>query len=124
MTQLRATPTHHHMRQRPFVSSDLSRCTHVFVRQDVVCLTLEEPYHIPQKVMKRGAKTLTVDVNGKQEVILLDCLKPAHIQDSGTINITATDDTLLPPSPAVLTPQPMRTTCSVQHVQWPDQYVP
>ena len=32
MTKLQATPTHHHMTQRPFVSSDLSRCTRVFVQ--------------------------------------------------------------------------------------------
>ena len=31
MTQLQATPTCHHMQQRPFMSSDLSHCTHVFV---------------------------------------------------------------------------------------------
>ena len=31
MTQLQATLTHHHMKQRPFVSGGLSRCTDVFV---------------------------------------------------------------------------------------------
>ena len=29
MKQLRTTPTHHHARQKPNVSSDLSHCTHV-----------------------------------------------------------------------------------------------
>ena len=29
MTKLQATPTHDHMKQRPFMSSDFSHCTHV-----------------------------------------------------------------------------------------------
>ena len=113
------------MQQRPFVSSDLSRCTHVFVQQDAVCRTLEQPYHGPHKAVKHGAKTFTVDVNGKQEVVSLDHLKPAHIEDSVTIDVTATDDTISPPLPAVPTPPPtMRTTRSGLHVHWPDWYIP
>ena len=107
------------------MSSDLSHCTHVFARQDAVRWTQQQPYHSPHKVVERGAKTFTVDVNGKQEVISLDRLKPAHMEDSATIDVTATDDTLLLPLPAVLTPLPTtRTTRSGQHVHWPDQYVP
>ena len=34
--QLQATPTHHHARQKPFMSSNLSHWTHVFVWQDAV----------------------------------------------------------------------------------------
>ena len=125
MTKLRATPTHHHMQQRPFVSSDLSRCTHVFVQQDAVHQTLEQPYHGAHKVIEGGAKTFIVDVNSKQEVISLDRLKPAHIEDSVTINFTATDDTLLPLPPAVPTPpSTTRTIRSGRHVHWPDRYIP
>ena len=39
---------------------------------DAVRWTLQQPYHGAHKVVKRGAKTFTVDVNGKQEVISLD----------------------------------------------------
>ena len=74
MTQLWATPTCHNMRKRPFLSSDLSRCTHIFVRQDEVLRTLQQPYHGPHKVVKCGAKTFIIDVNGKQEVVSLDRL--------------------------------------------------
>ena len=89
MMQLQATPTRHHMRQRPFMSSDLSHCTHlshcihVFVRQNAVHETLQQPYHGPHKVVECGAKTFNVDVNSKQEVISPDRLKSAHIKDFG-----------------------------------------
>ena len=64
------------------MSSDLSYCTHVFVRQDALRLTLQQPYHGPHKVVEHGAKTYTVDVNSKREVhvISLDHLKPANIE--------------------------------------------
>ena len=121
MMQLRATQTHHHMKLRPFVSSDLSCCTDVFVRQDDVRWNLEQPYHCPHNIIKCGAKIFTVDVHGKQEVILMDRLKPARIEDPVTIDVRATDDTLLSPPPAVPTPQPTtRTTRSRRHVHWPD----
>ena len=86
---------------------------------------MQQPYHGPHKVVKHGAKNFTVDVNGKQEDIPLDCLKPVHIEDSATLDVTATDDTLLPPSPAVPTSLPTtRTTSWGQYVHWPDGYVP
>ena len=75
------------LKQRPFVSSALSHCTHVFVRQDAVRRTLEQPYYGPHKVVERRAKTFTVDINGKQEEISLDYLKPAHIEDSVTMDV-------------------------------------
>ena len=81
MTTLQATQTHHHMKQRPFVGSDISRCTHVFVRQDAIRRSLEQPYHSPHKVIERGAQTFTVNVHGKPKVISLDRLKPAHIEN-------------------------------------------
>ena len=85
-------------------------------------------YESPHKVVERGAKTFTVDVNRQAgdtcTVVSLDHLKPAHIEDSATINIRATDDIPLSPS-AVPTPPPtMRTTWSERHVRWPDRYIP
>ena len=106
------------------MSSHFTHCTHIFVQKDTVLRTLQQPYHDPHKVVERGAKTFTVDVNGKQEVILLDHLKPAHIEDLAPVDVTVTYDTVLPPSPAVPTPPATtRTTWSGQHVHWPDQYI-
>ena len=109
------------------MSNDLSCSTHVFVQQDAVRWFVEQPYHGPHNVIERGSKTFTVNVDGKQEVISMDRLKPAHIEDSVPIDVPATDDSLLPPPtavptpPAAPTPPPTtRTTQSGRHVHWPD----
>ena len=116
VTQLQATLTHHHMWQRPFVNSDLSHCTHIFVQQDTERQTLQQPCHSPHKAVKHGAKTFTVDVNSSQEVISMDHLKPTHFEHLSTIDVTATDDSLLPPSPSIQTPPPTgRETRSGRH---------
>ena len=88
MTQPQATLIYYHRKQTHFVSINLSHCTHVFVQQDVIRRTLEQSYHSLHMVIKCGAKTFTVDVNGKQEAISLDSLKPAHIEDSVTMDVT------------------------------------
>ena len=75
------------------MSSDHFHCTHIFVQQDAVCRTQQQPYHDPHKVVKRGAKTFTVDVNSKKEVISLNHLKPAHVEASALIDITSNHDT-------------------------------
>ena len=63
-------------------------------------------------------QTFTIDVSST------GLPKPAHIKGSSTIDVTATNDPFLPPSPSVLTPAPtMRTTQPGQHVHWPDRYV-
>ena len=73
--------------------------------------TLQQPYYNPHKIVECGGKTFTIYVNDKQEVISLNCLKPAHVEDSSTVDVTATDDPLLPPWPTVPTSPPtMRTT--------------
>ena len=66
----------------------------------------------------------SVDVNDQQEAISLDRLKPANIKDSNMIDVTATNNSLLPPSPAIPIPLPTtRTTRSGQHVYWLDRHV-
>ena len=74
------------MQQKPFVSSDL--CT---MTASATALSWSSPY----KTVESEDKTFTIDVNGKQQA--LDRLKPAHIKDSFTINIIATDDPFLAP---------------------------
>ena len=47
----------------------------------------------------------------------MDHLKPTHVKNSATIDVTATNDILLPPSLAVPTPPvTTRTTLSGRHV--------
>ena len=79
MKQLWATLTHHHAWQKPFVSSNHSAWALAFVPQSVP--QSATVYHVPHKVIECRGKTFTTDVNGMQEVISLDHLKPACIED-------------------------------------------
>ena len=127
MRHLQATPTQHHSQQRPFVSKDLAHCTHVFVRHGIPPRALQQPYHGPHKVIERGSKTFKVDVDGQQQVISLDRLKPAHIEDVDTTEVQYTSEPAVPsttPTLALPSPATTRTTRSGRHVHWPKRYVP
>ena len=62
----------------PYQSSDLSTCTHVYIR---ICRTrkpLEAPYEGPFRVISRTAKHFTIEIRGKEDRIAVDRLKPAY----------------------------------------------
>ena len=84
MQQLCATPPRRHSRHKENVSKDLAHCTHVFMRHDAIQTPLQPPYDEPYKVMQPGDKNFTIMVNGKEKVVSLDQLKPAHVEDSST----------------------------------------
>ena len=118
MQKLQAVPPRQQQR-KSYVSPDLTSCTHVFVRHDAVRKPLQRPYNGPYKVLKRDKKHFTVLVNGRNEVISLDRLKPAHLDvtspndnDSGQSSST----------PDVSTPSvPVRVSRSGRHIRWPDK---
>ena len=77
MRTLRAAPVHKQTPTNTHVSPILKSCTHVFVRHDAVRKSLKKPYDGPYKVQKYSEKHYTVDINGHDEAISIDCLKPA-----------------------------------------------
>ena len=83
----------HHMRnlqpaqtrsQSPsvYVPRELSSCTHIFLRNDMVRTPLQPPYSGPFRVLTRTDKTVTIDKEGKREVVSIDRVKPAFMEDS------------------------------------------
>lgn len=82
MDSLRPTATRTSKSNRPHVSENLTNCTHVFVRHGPVKRPLQAPYDGPFLVLKRGPKHFTLQNKGREEVICLDRLKPAHIETS------------------------------------------
>ena len=126
MSNLKAVPTcgdssYHNVH----VSHHLSTCAHVFVRHDAIRKPLQVLYNGPYKVLKCSGKHFTLEVNGQQKVISLDCLKPTHL-DLCDYLITPPHTKLLPPAPtpqpSSLTPissAPVRITHSGRHVHWP-----
>ena len=62
------------------IPNHLSTCTHVFIRHDAVRKPLQPPYDGPYTVLKRTPKHYVIDINGRHDTVLIDRLKPAHIE--------------------------------------------
>ena len=81
MYGLQATPTRTQS-QTFYVDPRLKRCTHVFLRCDRIRKPLQPPYDGPFKVLNRSDKTFTILLNGKEEVVSIDRLKAAFVEDT------------------------------------------
>ncbi len=75
---------HHDTKKRSFVPQNFKTCTHVFVRDDSVKPPLTAAYKGPFKVIERGEKTYSVDINSKSKIISVDRLKPAYMLPEST----------------------------------------
>ena len=95
------------------VHTDLATATHVFIRRDAVRKPLQPPYDGPYPVIQRTDKHFTVDVNGRQDTVSVDRLKPAHLD---------CDDASHPTEPTPQTTSPCQLTRSGRRVQFP-QYL-
>ncbi|KOB76083.1 Uncharacterized protein OBRU01_04406 [Operophtera brumata] len=62
-----------------FVHPDLSTCTKVFVRNDIVKKSLQSPYEGPYPIVKRLGKTFVIQLNNRLSNISIDRLKPAYL---------------------------------------------
>ena len=78
----------------------------------------------PYEVVKRNSKHFTVIINGHNQVISVDRLKPAHLDTSATqtnetVNTTTPIDTSTSTqTPPVLAPA-TRISRSGRHIRWP-----
>ena len=85
INQLRAhmrtlTPTSSRSTLRPSsIPATLSTSTHVFVRHDGVRKPLQPPYDGPYAVVKKTDKHFTLSINGRNDTVSIDRLKPAHL---------------------------------------------
>ena len=69
-------------RNSPFIPADLKRCTHVYLREDSLAKPALAPqYRGPFRVIERRWQnnTFTIMIGDKQEIVLLDRLKPASL---------------------------------------------
>lgn len=90
MTSLTPTTRPQQTSRQPFVYKDLSKCTHVFVRNDTVRSPLTPPYDGPYEVLQRHDKYFKVQLPTRTSVISLDRLKPAYtleneVEEDGTV---------------------------------------
>ena len=77
--QLKAVPPRQYQ-NKTFVDSNLSNCSHAFVRRDLVHKPLQQLYDSPYQILSRADEHFTLEVNGKKAVISLDQLKPAYLE--------------------------------------------
>ena len=84
---------------------------HVFIQHDAVRKPLQPPYDEPFSVSTRTEKYFTVKINGRDNTISIDCLKPAHLD---TDDLHPTPQPVLPTTPPLelLTPVDVSTSLS------------
>ncbi|XP_053967460.1 uncharacterized protein LOC128868882 [Anastrepha ludens] len=85
--QLRPIASSNHANIKSYIQSGLANCTHVFLRDDSVRKSLKRPYDGPYKIIKRGDKTLGIDIRGRSVTVTTDRVKAACL-DSNFINQT------------------------------------
>ena len=134
---------HHHppIAPRPqtvttYVHPKLRTSSHVYVRHDAIQRPLSPPYDGPYKVLKRTEKTFTIDRDGKEDVVSIDRLKPAYMQNQldkhltvspqaqYNLLVTHTPPTVQTPTPILRHPedntlQPKTVTKSGRRVHFP-----
>lgn len=132
MNGLKPTQSAHHGKHAVFVHKNLSDCTHVFVRNDAVRLSLQPPYNGPFEVIQRRSKFFKIRINQKEKNISIDRLKPAFLPfDDSNPNqkssSTVTNSNANNASPSANektneTPSTTVTTRSGRHVKFPDRF--
>ena len=60
--------------------TQLSSATHAFIRQDHVKPALSPPYRGPYPILQRGSHAYLMDMEGRQDWISLDRIKPAYTE--------------------------------------------
>ncbi|XP_037521495.1 uncharacterized protein LOC119398750 [Rhipicephalus sanguineus] len=88
MSKLRVVPPRPPESRVVHVDPQLTSCPYVLVRHDAVRRSLQPPYDGPFQVLRRGNKQFTIKRSGREELVPLDRIKPAHMDR---------DDAVLPP---------------------------
>ena len=79
MAALRPKETTLHRRHTVHIPVDLECCSFFFFRHDAHRTPLQCIYDGPFRVLLRAAKYITLDINGRQDTVSVDSLKPAFV---------------------------------------------
>ena len=77
--KLLPTPTSHHNTTKVSLPPSLATSPYVFVRIGGTQEPLQRPYEGPFRVIEHGAKTFKLEKGKRTEIVLVDRLKPAHL---------------------------------------------
>lgn len=84
MKDVSPIPPRQHSRPS-FVSRALRDCTHVFVRHDAIRPPLQPPYDGPFRVIKRCPKHFVLLLNGREDSVSIDRIKPAFLDTDAVL---------------------------------------
>ncbi|XP_064088950.1 uncharacterized protein LOC135203176 [Macrobrachium nipponense] len=73
-------------RTKRFLLKALSSCKHVFIRDNARRPPLTRPYRGPFRVLRRTDKAYLISINGREDWVTIDRLKPAFIMDKEPAN--------------------------------------
>lgn len=89
---LRPTPGSRHGERKTFVFKELGTASHVFLRHDAVRRPLQQPYDGPFKVIRRGDKTFTINIRGRDTTVSIERLKPAFVEQECEVQPDSPDN--------------------------------
>lgn len=81
MSRLRPNPRAVSGSRKIFVSKDLSKCSHVFLRNDMLKKSLSPTYDGPFLVLSRDDKKFKIRLYNRDILVSIDRLKPAYLLD-------------------------------------------
>ncbi|XP_026462712.1 uncharacterized protein LOC113387804 [Ctenocephalides felis] len=79
VAHLQPSKSSNHTNNKPFIFQDLQTCTHIFLRDDTIRKSLQQPYQGPYEVLKRDDKTVTIRTQKGSTRVSIDRVKPAYI---------------------------------------------
>jgi len=87
--KLRPISASWHAAPSTFIFKDLATTSHVFLWHGALRGALQAPYVGPYRVLHRGDKTYTIEVQGAAKTVSIDRLKPAYVLHVDTECFTA-----------------------------------
>ncbi|XP_064116542.1 uncharacterized protein LOC135222385 [Macrobrachium nipponense] len=83
-------------RTKHFLPKALSSCKHVFIRDDARRLPLTKPYRGPFCILRRTDKAYFISINGREDWVTIDRLKPAFLMDEEYADADSIECLILP----------------------------
>ena len=109
----KSVPTSPHGNTKTHVPDDLLSAKNVFIRLDSHQTPLQRAYDGPYEVIATGHKTFRIRVGGKESVISIDRIKPAHIDHTTHVTVDVSPRRGRPP------PNPPKNINVLANTTWP-----
>ena len=85
MSRLRLCPPRDSTQNNIFQYKEIDTCSHVFLRRIAIARPLTAPYNGPYKVFMSSGRVMKILVKGKVEIVSLDRVYSAHLDNEPTI---------------------------------------